>query len=121
MSKRHCREDSFARPEPSSESARRPYRALKARKRRLVVEVGSGNVFADLGFPDADELHFKLTLAVQVIRLIDARSLSLASAAALLKVTRPKLQALMSYRLDELSPEELMSFRSVLNSAGNLK
>ena len=81
--------------------------------------MSSGNVFADLGFPDAEELDFKLALAVQVIRRIDARGLSLTSAAALLKAAQPKVEALRSYQLEDLSPQGLKSILSLLTSPGN--
>jgi hypothetical protein len=35
------------------------------------VEVGSGNVFADLGFPDATELDIKVLLAIEIGRLVN--------------------------------------------------
>jgi len=38
-----------------------------------VFEVGSGNVFTDLGFEDAVELDLKVRLAVQIVRLIQVR------------------------------------------------
>jgi hypothetical protein len=53
----------------------------KGRNKRLEVEVGTGNVFADLGFPDADELNFKVPLAVEVTWLIETLRLPLAAAA----------------------------------------
>jgi predicted XRE-type DNA-binding protein len=74
------------------------------------VEVGSGNVFADLGFPDAAELDVKVRLAVEIVRLINARRLSQVAAAARLKINQPKISALKNYKLDGFSVERLMSF-----------
>ena len=45
------------------------------------MEVGSGNVFADLGIPDAEELQTKVQLAVAIKREITARGWSQARAA----------------------------------------
>jgi hypothetical protein len=42
------------------------------------AEQSSGNVFADLGFPDAIELDAKVSLAVEVLRLVKARRLTAA-------------------------------------------
>jgi len=39
----------------------------------MEVDVGSGNVFADLGFPDAAELDIKVRLAVEIVKIINAR------------------------------------------------
>ena len=74
------------------------------------VEVGSGNVFADLGLADAAELDIKVRLAVEIVRIIDARRLSQIAAAALLKINQPKVSALKNYKLDGFSVERLMTF-----------
>lgn len=76
----------------------------------MEVEVGSGNVFADLGFPDAAELDIKVRLAVEIIRLINVRRLSQVEAAAVLKINQPKVSALKNYKLDGFSVERLMTF-----------
>ena len=44
-------------------------------------EVGSGNIFADLGLPNAGEHMFKAALVVQFHRLIKARKLTQTAAA----------------------------------------
>jgi predicted XRE-type DNA-binding protein len=82
----------------------------KRQSKKMEVEVGSGNVFADLGFPDAAELDIKVRLAVEIIRLINARRLSQVSAATLLKINQPKISALKNYKLDGFSVERLMTF-----------
>src|SRR4051794_12102609 len=82
----------------------------KRRSKKMEVEIGSGNVFADLGFPDAGELDLKVRLAVEIVRLINARRLSQAAAAELLKINQPKVSALKNYKLDGFSVERLMTF-----------
>jgi predicted XRE-type DNA-binding protein len=64
----------------------------KKRIKKMDVEVSSGNVFADLGFPDAAELDIKVRLAVEIVRVINARRLSQAAAARILKVNQPLLR-----------------------------
>jgi hypothetical protein len=49
-------------------------------------EIGSGNIFADLGLPNAEEHQLKAALVVQLGRLIKERSLSQVDAAKLLGV-----------------------------------
>lgn len=39
----------------------------------IQIERGSGNVFADLGFPDPEGEQFKATLMLQIYRIIEAR------------------------------------------------
>ena len=47
-------------------------RTLHGRKRGTAIHAGSGNVFADLGLPDADERLAKAELARQLRALITA-------------------------------------------------
>lgn len=74
------------------------------------IEPGSGNVFADLGLPDAAELDTKVRLAVEINRLIKHQRLTQVTAAARLEVSQPKISALKNYKLDGFSVERLMSF-----------
>ena len=78
--------------------------------RAIAIEASSGNVFADLGLPDAAELDAKVRLAVMINRLLAAQRLNQVTAAARLKVSQPKISALKNYRLDGLSIERLMNF-----------
>ena len=83
---------------------------VKRSIKRMKAEVSSGNVFADLGLPDADELNTKVRLAVQINRLIESRSLSQTAASRLLEVNQPKISALKNYKLEGFSVERLMNF-----------
>ena len=66
---------------------------------------GTGNVFADLGFPDAAERQAKLRLAYALNQVLEARKLSQADAAKVLGVTQPKVSALRRYKLQGFSVE----------------
>src|SRR5437667_12656284 len=79
-------------------------------KKRIKVEVGSGNVFADLGLPDAKERKLKVQLAVEVNRILKERQLSQDKAAKLLGIRQPHVSELVRYRLDRFSVERLMDF-----------
>lgn len=48
--------------------------------------------------PDAEELHTKAVLAVEIVRAIEARSLSQVAAAKILGVTQPKVSALKAFK-----------------------
>ena len=82
----------------------------KRKARRIPIERGSGNVFADLELPDAAELDTKARLAVEINRLLAAQRLTQITAAARLEVSQPKISALKNYKLDGFSVERLMSF-----------
>jgi len=70
--------------------------------------VGSGNVFADLGLPDAEELHLKASLVVEVKRLIAERDMTQTAAAKLLAISQPDLSKLLRGQLQLASVEKLM-------------
>jgi predicted XRE-type DNA-binding protein len=75
----------------------------------------SGNVFADLGLPNAEEKQTKVRLAVAINQIIDDQNLSQAGAARRLKVNQPKISALSNYRLNGFSVERLMNFLTALD------
>ena len=76
---------------------------------------GTGNVFADLGFPDAAERQAKLRLAYAVNQLLEGRKLSQAEAAKVLGVGQPKVSALRNYKLSGFSVERLMNLLTALD------
>lgn len=52
--------------------------------------VSSGNVFADLGLPDAEEMLAKAELARQISSIVRHRHMTQAEAARVLRTTQPK-------------------------------
>ena len=78
-----------------------------AERGRPVIR-GTGNVFADLGFPDAAERQAKLRLAYALNQVLEARKLSQADAAKVLGVTQPKVSALRHYKLAGFSVEAML-------------
>ena len=71
------------------------------------ITKSSGNVFTDLGFPDADELAAKIDLARIVRQLVEERGLSQRAAAPIVGVTQPELSHLWQRRLDGFSIDRL--------------
>ena len=58
-------------------------------------EAGSGNVFADLGLPDADELQAKAYLRAAILARIEALGISQTEAARRTQLTQPKISNLL--------------------------
>ena len=56
----------------------------------IEFEEGSGNVFADLGLDDADELFARAQLGFHVYKLVAARKLKQRDAASLLGIKQPE-------------------------------
>jgi predicted XRE-type DNA-binding protein len=74
------------------------------------TNAGSGNVFADLGLPDADDRFAKAELAHEIWALIRSARLTQAQAARRLGVDQPKVSALLRGRLKDFSIERLLRF-----------
>ncbi|MGB4592336.1 MAG: helix-turn-helix transcriptional regulator [Coriobacteriia bacterium] len=77
--------------------------------------VSSGNVFADLGLPQSDELLAKAALANQIASIITHRHLTQSQAAAILGTGQPKVSDLVAGRLDGFSIERLIRFLNALD------
>jgi predicted XRE-type DNA-binding protein len=74
----------------------------------------SGNVFADLNLPHADDLLAKAELAAKIIAEIQRRRLTQSQAAAILGIDQPKVSALKQGKLSGFSIERLMRLLLVL-------
>jgi predicted XRE-type DNA-binding protein len=81
----------------------------------LLVEEGSGNVFADLGLPDADELLAKAHLLSRIAQIIKGRHLTQNQAAEVLETTQPIVSNLMNGRISGFSLERLVRFLNALD------
>jgi predicted XRE-type DNA-binding protein len=80
-------------------------------KHRIVngisIELGSGNVYADLGYADSDVMLVKAQLAAQISGVIRRRALTQAQAAAILGLTQPKVSALLNGRFRGISEQRM--------------
>ena len=81
----------------------------------IKIERGSGNVFADLGLPDADAHLLKAELVTRIDRIIRQRGLKQVEAAKLMGLSQPDVSRLMRGDFQEYSMERL--FR-LLNALG---
>jgi predicted XRE-type DNA-binding protein len=79
------------------------------------IEISSGNIFADLGLDDADELYTRACLGVQVMRLLKERNYSQKDAAAFLGLKQPEISAIMRAKFSRFSQERLIGFLNKLN------
>jgi len=70
----------------------------------------SGNVFADLGLPNPEEMLAKAELAIKIAEILRRRRLTQVQAAAVLGVDQPKVSALIRGRLSGFSVERLLRF-----------
>ncbi|HKG77597.1 MAG TPA: helix-turn-helix transcriptional regulator [Beijerinckiaceae bacterium] len=74
----------------------------------FAVERGSGNVFADLGLPDAQTLQLKARIAAEIIKVLDKRRLGLKEAAELTGVDASDFSRVRRGKLTRLSVDRLL-------------
>lgn len=80
----------------------------KAKADEIDVFHGSGNVWEDLGFPNAEELLAKTELVVAIDRTVRARRLTQAAAARLMGIDQPKVSKLLHGDYRGFSTHRLM-------------
>src|SRR5580704_7344578 len=78
--------------------------------KKHAVETSSGNVFKDLGLPDAEQRLAKAELARVIRRLLQERDLSQSDAAGILGIAQPDVSDLVRGRLARFSMERLERF-----------
>ncbi len=83
--------------------------------KKIKFEESSGNVFADLNLPDADELLLKAELGFAVFQIIEERKLTQAEAANILGVKQPEISRLKNGKFNHYSVERLLTFLTLLN------
>ena len=76
--------------------------------RGIPVEQGSGNVYADLGYPDSDAMLVKAQLAAKIAEIVRRRALTQAQTAEILGLTQPKVSALLKGRFRGISEHRLL-------------
>ena len=81
-------------------------------KKRLVdgieVQRSSGNVYADLGLPDAERLKIKTGLVVEIRKAMRRLGLTQQEAAIRMGITQPKVSDMMRGDFSNLSERKLM-------------
>jgi predicted XRE-type DNA-binding protein len=76
--------------------------------------ISSDNIFADLGFPDAEELLMQADLSCSIVKEISRRGLTRRQAASLLGISQADVTKLLEARLSRFSLESLQQMRAKL-------
>ena len=84
------------------------------KSQRGKIERGSGNVFTDLGLPDAETHLLKAELVTRIDRIIRQRGLKQVEAAKLLGLSQPDVSRLMRGNFREYSIERLLRLLTAL-------
>jgi predicted XRE-type DNA-binding protein len=75
-----------------------------------IFEEGSGNVFADLGLDDAEELFARAKLGYHVYRLLKDKKLKQREIASLLGIKQPEVSHLMNGHFNRFTTDKLLDF-----------
>jgi predicted XRE-type DNA-binding protein len=79
-------------------------------RKQVGYEISSGNVFADIGLPNAEEHLVKAQLVLRIDRLLKKRGLKQVEAAKLFGVKQPDISKMLHGDFQQFSVERLMRF-----------
>ncbi len=80
----------------------------------IEYEVSSGNVFADMGLEDADELLLRAKLGYTIRKILESRNLKQQEIAELLNIKQPEVSNLMNGKYHLFSEGRLFTFLNKL-------
>lgn len=73
-------------------------------------EPGSGNVFADLGLQDADELFARAQIGFHVHKILSKKNFKQQEIASLLGIKQPEVSHLMNGHFSRFTTDKLLEF-----------
>lgn len=74
----------------------------------IEIHEGSGNVYADLGYPDAEEMLIKASLVLKISEIVRSKGLTQVETAKVLGLTQPKVSALFRGQFRGVSERKLI-------------
>ncbi|RZT08750.1 Xre family transcriptional regulator [Duganella sp. BK701] len=74
------------------------------------IELGSGNVYADLGYPDAEDMLVKAGLVHQIQQIIDSKGLTQQQAAKQINVEEAWLSDLLDGKFRNIDTSTIMKY-----------
>jgi predicted XRE-type DNA-binding protein len=77
-------------------------------QRDIPVEKSSGNVYADLGYADSEDMLVKAQIVAKIAEIIEQRRLTQEQAAEILRLTQPKISRLLRGQFRGISERRLL-------------
>jgi len=77
---------------------------------------GSGNVFADFGYPNADAEQLKAMLAAEIIGVLDDRALTVRKAEEMTGIAAADFSRIRKVKLDRFTIDRLMTILNRLDT-----
>lgn len=89
-------------------------KAKRATRGEIPVAKSSGNVYADLGYPDSEDMLVKAQIVSKIAEIIEERRLTREEAAKILRLTQPKISALLRGQFRGVSERRLLRCLTLL-------
>ena len=80
------------------------------RRKPIEFEEGSGNVFADLGLKDADQLLARAQIGFHVFKILEDKKLKQREIADVLGIAQPDVSHLMNGHFSRFTTDKLLDF-----------
>ena len=85
------------------------------RRKRIEFEESSGNVFADLGLKNSDQLLARAQIGFYVFKILEAKKLKQREIAEVLGIAQPDVSHLMNGHFSRFTTDKLLDFLKRLN------
>lgn len=83
--------------------------------KKIRVKMGCGNVFADMGYENAEEAFTKAKITSRICDIIKAKRITQVAAAKILGIDQPRVSDLICGRLRRFSTDKLFEFLTSLD------
>jgi predicted XRE-type DNA-binding protein len=90
-------------------------------KQPMEVARGSGNVFDDLGYENADVMQFKATVAVEIVKMLDRDKLTVGEAHKRTGIAATDFSRIRNADLARFTVDRLISIMNRLGSRVEVK
>ena len=81
-----------------------------ANESQIEFELGSDNIFADLGFENAEELYTRGLIGCHVVKLLNEKNMKQRELAELLNVKQAEISHLLNGHFDRFTTDKLLDF-----------
>jgi predicted XRE-type DNA-binding protein len=82
----------------------------RKKQKRIEFQEGSGNVFADLGLKDADQLLARAQIGFHVFKILEDKKLKQREIADVLGIAQPDVSHLMNGHFSRFTTDKLLDF-----------
>src|SRR5438093_7615150 len=99
----------------------RSWRVTTKRRRSTRREIGSGNVFSDLGLKDADQLMARSQIGFHVFKILEEKKLKQRETAGILGIAQSDVSHLMNGHFSRFTTDKLLDFLRRLDQKVTIK